>query len=128
MDVSRRLLLTGSTGLIIASPAIVKASNLMQITGELMDPWVIAFEIARTKEGIALHSESQYDRRNDVYGNGFHNLGKEQLAVLHKMNIKQRIAYLNSRVPVAPYYPVRSSEIAQFYRFDKTTVFPDTKP
>lgn len=40
---SRRSLILGLTSLVVA-PSLVKATSLMQIKGELLDPWVIGYQ------------------------------------------------------------------------------------
>lgn len=66
---SRRSLILGVTSL-VAFPMIARASSLMQLRGDLMDEWVVAFENTFTGEELTpympLYSVSQFDTNIDL--------------------------------------------------------------
>jgi hypothetical protein len=89
MIMNRRSLILGASALIL-SPAIVRATSLMQLRGENMDPWILGFRGAPNYQwNISL----------------FNNLS------IRGMNLQQRAAFLNGDQTWCWWSPIRKSQI-----------------
>lgn len=114
---NRRLFLTGMASL-VAAPSLVRASSLMPIKGELLDPWVVALNLRSPGEVSHLvisYFDAAYDDNNPIS-----TLNKLRIAI-NGMSAQRRLPIIKKAVDLYQsrvltcYTLARKSEVDLMY-------------